>query len=315
MRRIPTFDEIFAVMSAASVGDTAARVAVPDDPQLDDLATKFAIAVNLLLDDLHFRAAELDEAHKVTQMELERLVDERTRELTSANQELESFAHSVSHDLRSPLRAIDGFSEILVKDYGTELPEEAHHYLQRVRAGAQRMGRLIDDLLIFSRYSRQPLDKKPTSMQAVVKQVLDELQNEVEGRQIEISLGELPECQGDPSMLNQVVANLLENAIKYTRPREIAHIEIGSRPQENQRVYFVRDNGVGFDMRYADKLFGVFQRLHRAEEFEGTGVGLATVQRIIHRHGGRIWAESELDQGATFYFTLAEGVPLAEKHQ
>ncbi len=307
MTRAPTFDEIFAVMSAGSVGDTAARVAVPADPQLDDLATRFAIAVNLLLDDLNFRAAELEAAHRVTQMELERLVAERTLELTRANQELESFSYSISHDLRAPLRAIDGFSRILVEDYGPELPEEARHYLQRMREGAQQMGLLIDDLLSFSRFSRRRLDVQPTSILKLVQQVLNELRDEVEGRKVEISLGELPECQADPGLLKQVIANLLDNALKYTRQREIAHIEIGSRQQESQRVYFVSDNGVGFDMRYADKLFGVFQRLHRAEDFEGTGVGLAIVQRIIHRHGGRIWADSELDQGTTFYFTLPPG--------
>ena len=236
---------------------------------------------------------------------LNAILFEHATQLESANKELEAFSFSVSHDLRAPLRAIDGFSKIIVEDYGTELPEEALNYLQRVRDNAKYMGQLIDDLLNFSRLSRQPLTRQVTSMQNLIQQVVGEHRAEMDSRQIAISLGELPECEADPALLKQVVVNLLSNAIKYTRRRDMAQIEVGSFQQDGECVYFVRDNGAGFDMRYANKLFGVFQRLHSAEDFEGTGVGLAIVQRIIHRHGGRIWAESEVDCGTTFYFTLA----------
>jgi PAS domain S-box-containing protein len=231
-------------------------------------------------------------------------------EVENANKELEAFSYSVSHDLRAPLRAMDGFSRIVLEDCASELSKDAQRYLQLVRDSAQQMGRLIDDLLNFSRLSRQPLQKRPIAPVELVRRVLEDLRREQEGRQVEIALGELPACQADPALLKQVLVNLLGNALKYTRVRERALIEIGcheSGSQADERVYFVKDNGVGFDMRYAHRLFGVFQRLHRTEEYEGTGVGLATVQRIIHRHGGRVWAEAEVDQGATFYFTLGNG--------
>jgi light-regulated signal transduction histidine kinase (bacteriophytochrome) len=221
-----------------------------------------------------------------------------------ANKELEAFAYSVSHDLRSPLRAIDGFSQILLKEYLHALPEKPQHYLQMVCDNARKMGRLIDDLLRFSRSNHQSAQLQTLAPKKIVQQCLDELQPEREGRKIEIQLGDLPECWGDGNLLKQVWLNLLGNALKYTRKRDPAHIEVGSETRDGENVYFVRDNGVGFDMQYANKLFGVFQRLHPAEEYEGTGIGLALAQRIIHRHGGRIWADAKVDQGATFYFTL-----------
>lgn len=224
--------------------------------------------------------------------------------LETANKELEAFSYSVSHDLRAPLRAVDGFSQAVLEDYRSHLPPEGQHYLQTIREGAQRMGTLIDDLLTFSRLSRTPLNKQSVNTSKLVRNVLEDLNSEREGRQVEIKIGELPSCQGDPALLKQVWVNLLSNSLKYTRTRKPAVIEIGCKSEQNETVYFVRDNGVGFDMRYAGKLFGVFQRLHRSEEFEGTGVGLAIVQRVIHRHGGRIWAEAEPDRGATFFFTL-----------
>jgi len=236
--------------------------------------------------------------------ELERRVIERTAQLEAANKELESFSYSVSHDLRAPLRAMDGISRILLEDYATQLPGEAQRYLQMARDNARRMGQLIDDLLAFSRLSRQPLHKQPVAPANLARQALQDLHFEHVGRRVEITISDLPICQADPALLKQVFANLLSNALKYTRQREAAVIEVGCREEGGERVYYVKDNGVGFDMRYAHKLFGVFQRLHSAEEFEGTGVGLANVQRIIHRHGGRIWAEAEVDRGATFYFTL-----------
>jgi light-regulated signal transduction histidine kinase (bacteriophytochrome) len=227
-----------------------------------------------------------------------------------ANKELEAFSYSVSHDLRSPLRAVDGFSQAVLEDYGPQLPDEGRRYLKTIREGAQRMGVLIDDLLKFSRLSRATLKTQEVNADRLVRHVLDELHSEQEGRQVEIRIGDLPMGQGDPALLNQVWVNLLSNALKYTRHRAQAVIEIGCKNEQGENVYFVRDNGAGFDMQYAHKLFGVFQRLHRAEEFEGTGVGLAIVQRVIHRHGGRIWVDAAVDRGATFYFTLKESVDL-----
>jgi PAS domain S-box-containing protein len=242
--------------------------------------------------------------------ELEQRVLDRTRELEAANQELEAFSYSVSHDLRAPLRAVDGFSDALLEDCGEQLSADGRHYLDSIRLGAQRMGVLIDDLLAFSRLGRQPLAKRPLDSAELVRFCIEELHPQVEGRQIDLQIGELPQCLGDPTLVLQVWINLLSNAFKYTRRRERSVVEIGSKREGNANVYFVRDNGTGFDMRYVDKLFGVFQRLHAAEEFEGTGVGLAIAQRIVHRHGGRIWAEGEPGRGATFYFTLEEsGVP------
>ena len=251
--------------------------------------------------------------------------------LVSANKELEAFSYSVSHDLRAPLRAIDGFSRILMEDFAADLPAEAARFLDLVRSNSQKMGQLVDDLLAFSRLGRQPLNKRQIAPADLVHQVLADLKADLEDRKIEIIVGDLPDCDGDPALLKQVFINLLANAIKFTRGREMATIEIGwLSPQayaaesghpspgealagtgtgtgagdETGNIYFVRDNGVGFDMRYVDKLFGVFQRLHRAEDYAGTGVGLAIVQRIIVRHGGRVWAEAAVDQGATFYFSL-----------
>jgi len=239
--------------------------------------------------------------------DLERRVAQRTAELRAANKELESFSYSVAHDLRAPLRAVDGFSDALMEDYGPQLPEQAREYLQTIRRGAQRMGALIDDLLAFSRLNRQALTKQTVDMELLVHGVLEDVLPGAKERTIEIVNGTLPAANGDPTLLRQVWANLLSNAIKYSRYVQQARIEIGALAEEKKNVYYVRDNGAGFDMKYADKLFGVFQRLHRAEEFEGTGIGLAIVQRVVHRHGGRVWAEAKVNQGATFYFTLEGG--------
>jgi light-regulated signal transduction histidine kinase (bacteriophytochrome) len=236
--------------------------------------------------------------------ELEQRVIERTSQLEEANKELEAFSYSVSHDLRAPLRAMDGFSQAVLEDFGSTLPKEGQRYLQTIRDGAQKMGTLIDDLLTFSRLSRAPLNKQEVNTGRLVRSVLDELGSQQNGRQLDLRMGEMPVCAADPALLKQVWVNLLSNALKYTQKREAAVVEIGCEARPEGDVYFVRDNGTGFDMRYAGKLFGVFQRLHRAEDYPGTGVGLAIVQRIIHRHGGRIWAEAAVDRGATFYFTL-----------
>jgi len=240
---------------------------------------------------------------------LERRVRERTAELEAANKELEAFSYSVSHDLRAPLRHIDGFSQLLVDGYNDHLPAPAQRLLQNVCHGAARMGQLIDDLLNFSRLSRRPLEKEMVSLADLVQQVLAELEGERQGRQVDIRISPLPDCLGDPSLLKQVWVNLLSNAHKFTRKTENAVIEIGCDRESDEFHCFVRDNGAGFDMQYADKLFGVFQRLHREAQFPGTGVGLSIVQRIIHRHGGRIWAEAEVDKGATFHFTLPIASP------
>lgn len=306
MMRPPTFDDIFAVMSAASVGDTAARVAVTNDPPLDDLATRFAIAVNLLLDDLAFRAAEAEAAHRVTQMELERMVAERTLELARANRELEAFSYSVAHDLRAPLRSIDGFSQALLEDYADKLDAEGRNHLQQVRESAQQMGRLIDDLLTLSRVTRSELRHELADLSALARSALARLQKNEPERRAELVIPDGLIANGDAGLLGIVLENLLGNAWKFTRRRPVARIEVGARHEEACPVFFVRDNGAGFDMVYADKLFGVFQRLHSATEFEGTGIGLATVQRIVQRHGGRVWAEGEVGRGATVYFTLNE---------
>lgn len=232
---------------------------------------------------------------------------ERTALMEAANKELESFSYSVSHDLRAPLRAVDGFSRILLEEHAPALAPDAARYLRLIRENAQQMGQLISDLLAFSRLSRQPLSVQPVLPAELVHRSLEELKSEHESRKVEVTVSELPTCQGDPSLLHQVFMNLLSNALKYTRKREEARIEVTGHRNGIEAVYSVKDNGAGFDMRYADKLFGVFQRLHRAEEYEGTGVGLAIVQRIVHRHGGRVWAEAEVGKGATFYFTIPGG--------
>ena len=227
-----------------------------------------------------------------------------TGQLILANKELEAFAYSVSHDLRAPLRSIDGFSQILLEDYSDVLDKQGKHYLQRVRSGTQNMGQLIDDILSLSRSGRHQMDKKIINMWAIAREAYDLLEDELKDRKIDFVIHKCSPVFADSHLIKIVFTNLLSNALKFTRIREDAKIEIGSIIKEDQTVFFVKDNGVGFDMQYADKLFAAFQRLHRAEEYEGSGIGLAIVQRIIHRHGGRIWAESEIDVGTTFYFTL-----------
>lgn len=237
---------------------------------------------------------------------LHRRVQERTRELEAANQELEAFSHSISHDLRAPLRAISGFSGMLIEDYTAQLPDDANELLNKVSSSAKLMSQLIDDLLRFSRLSLQPLVKEQVNLTAMVHMVLEQVRTEQPDRQVQVKMCDLPDCYADPSLLKQVLINLLSNAFKYTRTNENAIVEVGWQSQDGDVAYFVRDNGAGFDMQHAEKLFGVFQRLHRAAEFEGTGVGLSIAQRIIKRHGGRIWAEAEVGKGATFHFTLAQ---------
>ena len=233
---------------------------------------------------------------------------QRAEQLESSNKELEAFSYTVSHDLRAPLRAIDGFSRILLDEHASQLAPQVQRYLRLIRQSTQQMDHLIDDLLAFSRLGRQAITMEQVSPLAIVSRAMEELHAEQDGRKIDLVVGELPECQADPALLKQVYLNLLSNALKFTRRRKVARIQVGAQHIDGQCVYFVRDNGVGFDMKYIDKLFGVFQRLHRSEEYEGTGVGLAIVQRIIQRHGGRVWAEAGVDKGAVFYFTLEGGI-------
>jgi len=238
----------------------------------------------------------------------ERELQKKNHELEAANQELEAFSYSVSHDLRAPIRAMGGFAQMLMRETSDQLSPEAQHALERIRKNAVQMGELIDGLLNFSSLNRQSLSKTRIELTPLAQAVWEELRPEWEGRAVEITFADLPAVQGDTVLLRQVFANLLSNAVKYTRDRSPAVITVGCRP-ETPAVYFVQDNGAGFDMQYAEKLFRVFQRLHSVEDFEGTGVGLAIVKRIIQRHGGRIWAEAREGHGATFYFTFEGGEP------
>lgn len=260
------------------------------------------------MDDLHAQIEARQRGEREIRRlneELEERVEQRTRELKEANGELEAFTYSVSHDLRAPLRHMDGFSRILQQEYGTQLPQEARHYLDRVRSATTHMSRLVEDLLQLSRLGRQAPQRRAVALAELLEQARAEvLEATTQARAIDWQIEELPEAEVDSNLFHQVLVNLLSNAVKFSRNQERPVIQVGSRAEKGETIIFVRDNGAGFDPRFADKLFGVFQRLHRQDEFEGTGIGLATAQRIVHKHGGRIWAESQPGHGATFYFTV-----------
>ena len=260
-----------------------------------------------LLISSYEQAIQMNEELKLREQEVRTLnadLELHAFELEEANKELESFSYSVSHDLRAPLRAIEGFSRILEEDYGPGLDDEGRRLLQTVRSNSLRMAQLIADLLEFSRWGRHPLASRRIEMTLLAQEVFKEVQLAAPDSSPRISFGELPAAWGDASLIRQVWSNLLSNAVKYSGTRQNALIEVSGEAGDKEHTYSVKDNGAGFDMQYYNKLFGVFQRLHREDEFPGTGVGLAIVRRVVARHGGRVWAESKMNEGATFYFTL-----------
>jgi signal transduction histidine kinase len=281
--------DVTRAAEALSVGRAVPPLLVRREDEVGRLGRAFNVMTNKVVEARH---------------ELEQRVAERTAALEAANRELEAFSYSVSHDLRAPLRAVDGFAAVLVEDHEGELSDEARRCVRLIRGSAQQMGQLIDDLLAFSRLGRQQLHRTRVDMNALVGAVVADTCTSVRRDPGEFTVEPLPPAFAEPSMLRQVVANYVENALKFTRDVRPPAIRITGRVENGEIVYSVHDNGVGFDMRYVDKLFGVFQRLHAAEEYQGTGVGLAIVKRVIERHGGRVWAEGEPGRGATFHFTL-----------
>jgi light-regulated signal transduction histidine kinase (bacteriophytochrome) len=275
--------------SAVSNGDYSAKVDIRRQDELGALANAFNAMVIKTLE---------------SQRDLEHRVADRTAQLQAANKELEAFSYSVSHDLRAPLRHINGFSQALLEDYSDKLDDAGKNYLQQVRNASQEMAQLIDDVLQLARVTRSEMRKEFVNLSELAGGVVADLQKMERRPHLTVTIEAGLSAQGDKRLLRIVLANLLGNAWKFTSQRKDAEITFGEARQNGETFYFVRDNGAGFDMTYANKLFGAFQRLHTAGEFEGTGIGLATVQRIIHRHGGRVWAEGETNKGATFYFTL-----------
>jgi two-component system sensor histidine kinase/response regulator len=314
LRRALELDPDLVGVIMTGQGTVATAVEAMKTGAIDYILKPFKLNVILpvLSRALTIRRLRLDNA------ELERRVHERTAELETANRELEAFSFSVSHDLRAPLRAVSAFSRMVITDHAAQIPAAVHDLIEQVIANARRMDQLIDDLLRLSRLSRQPFVRERVDLNGLVEDVVAELRREHADRAVDVQIDSLPDAVGDPSLLKQVYANLLSNAFKFTRQTENPVITVGCTRQDGESVYFVRDNGAGFEMAYATKLFAPFQRMHLASEFEGTGVGLSIVQRIVHRHGGRIWADAAVNQGATFHFTLpgsAATTPAAEESQ
>jgi signal transduction histidine kinase len=281
-------------------GTIASAVAAMKTGALDYILKPFRLSVILPVLSRALAVRDL----RIANAELQQSILERTAELEAANKELEAFAYSVSHDLRSPLLVISGSAEMLIDDYAKHIPAKAREIVRNIMMGSERMAQLINDLLRLSHLGRQTLAKSSVNVTALVREVLAELQREQSKRHIEVRIGDLPDCVGDPALLKQVFTNLLSNAFKFTRGKEQPVIEIVCRRTAGENTYCVRDNGAGFDMQQAKELFGAFQRFHNAQQFEGTGVGLSIVHRIVQRHGGRVWAEAEPDKGASFHFSL-----------
>ena len=295
--------EHFDVLNRVSKGELSARIS---EISQDEILKALGRVTNHMIESVSREITERRQAEEEIRRlseELEQRVLQRTAQLEIANKEMEAFSYSVSHDLRAPLRAIDGFSRLLLEDYGDKYDAEGKRLLNIIRSNTQKMGDLINDLLALSRLGRKEIEISDIDMNKLVDGLFDELGLDASKEKVQFDIKPLPPACGDLGMIRQVLANLLLNAIKFTRPRETAVIEVGGYSEDSRNIYYVKDNGVGFDMQYADKLFGVFQRLH-TDKFEGTGVGLSIVQRIINRHGGKIWAEGKVNEGATFYFIL-----------
>jgi signal transduction histidine kinase len=314
----PVLSAVRAARDVAARGDYAARAQKFSDDEVGMLVDAFNEMLSVIEtrtqelvrinDDLAREIAErrrIEEEMTQLNIDLERRVRERTSQLEMTNSELESFCYSVSHDLRAPLRAIDGFTQALAEELPEQMSDSARRYFERIRAASQRMGQLIEDLLNLSKVSRGNLELRDVDLSALANQVLRDLMTRDPGRKVDVSVWDGIKVQGDARLLRAALENLLGNSWKFTSKVASPRIEIGTMRDGDRSVYFVRDNGAGFDMAFADKLFGAFQRLHGMEEFPGTGIGLATVQRIVHRHGGRIWADAAPGRGAVFYFTLA----------
>lgn len=289
-------NQLSITMGRAEAGELQVRAELAGPKDIADMAHAF----NSMMTVLEAREAEIRQLNT----ELEQRVTERTVQLEAANKELEAFSYSVSHDLRAPLRAIDGFSHILLEEHAGKLDEEGRRLLSVVRDNAGRMGQLIDDMLQFSRTGRLELNFVLVDMERLVREVVEELKPAFAGSKLQLEIESIPPVSGDRAMLHQVFVNLLSNAIKFSQHKEMPKVQVGCSVEGDEAVYYVKDNGAGFDMQYAGKLFGVFQRLHSMEEFEGTGIGLAIVKRIVTRHGGRVWAEGKVNEGATVYFAL-----------